>query len=123
MIDQYSLDFDLVNGLEKFELEFLVEDREVAKKVLDSVDTTELQFTAGFTGPPGPAGPSGVTGAIYTFNSPLTLWTITHNLGRRPSVEVYSIGGLNIFASILHLNNDIVEISFDAAQSGFAIIT
>jgi hypothetical protein len=94
----------------------------VTSVVLNNPVAIEAQVFAGYVGPRGPKGDSGASETV-PFVSPLAVWTIAHNLGRKPSVEVYSPGGLMIFASILHLNNDIVEISFDDPQSGFAIIT
>ena len=59
-----------------------------------------------------------------TFSFPVLIqWVVNHNLSRRPAVEVYTSGGLSMFAEILHLNTNTVLINFDSAISGFVIIT
>ena len=59
--------------------------------------------TQGPQGPQGDPGPQG-TAAGYNHDqaSPSDEWIINHNLGYRPSVEVFSVGGLEILAEVQH---------------------
>lgn len=49
------------------------------------------------------------------------VWTVAHNLGRRPVVQVFSAGGVEVWAAILHLNVNTVQISFQTPQTGTAV--
>lgn len=70
-----------------------------------------------------PVGDTLPTNAL-TFNFPLQpQWIVNHNLGRRPAVEVYTSGGALMFADVLHLNTNAVQITFDEPISGFVVIT
>jgi hypothetical protein len=73
-------------------------------------------------GPPGPPGPPGPSGAGYDFNqaSPATTWTINHNLGYRPSVQMFTVGGLEVLGEIQHTSNNQTLISFNTAVAGTA---
>lgn len=52
--------------------------------------------------------------------SPAPVWTINHNLGRRPSVTVRSVGGLKVEPDILHVSDNQVQILFSAPFAGGA---
>lgn len=65
-------------------------------------------------GPPGPPGPPGQNAQGYEFTqqTPATQWTVNHNLGYRPSVELLSIGGVEFDADIVHTSvNQFVVLS------------
>lgn len=72
----------------------------------------------------GPAGTPG-NGLLPPFNfaTPLSPWVINHNLGRRPLVGAFSVGGVEMFAEILHINTNQVTITFDSPTAGFAIVS
>jgi hypothetical protein len=74
------------------------------------------QLVTHIPGPPGPAG----TGYTHTQSSPSATWTINHNLGIKPSVEVFSVGGLEVDASVLHVSNNQVAVSFATPFAGYA---
>lgn len=61
--------------------------------------------TVGIQGPPGI---DGVTAASYvhTQATPSTTWTINHNLGFRPAVELYTVGGVEFDAEVVHVSNN-----------------
>lgn len=62
-------------------------------------------------------------GYEHTQNSPATDWTIAHNLGYRPVVEVRTSGGVVRQAGIQHLSENVVTISFLTAATGTARLT
>lgn len=51
------------------------------------------------------------------------MWTVNHNKGSRPSIAVYSAGGKEIWAEIIHNNVNQALIYFDSAITGSAICT
>jgi hypothetical protein len=62
----------------------------------------------------------GIVGYVHTQGSAATTWTINHNLGYKPVVQVYNAGSLQMIAEIedVTINQTIVRVS--PAQSGFA---
>jgi hypothetical protein len=70
---------------------------------------------------PGPAGPAGgVIRYVHTQSTASTTWTVNHNLGSRPLIAVFSAGGVEVDASILHISNNQAQISFNTAVTGTA---
>lgn len=65
---------------------------------------------------------SGVAGQAFAFEqvSPADTWTINHNLGFRPGVEILSVGGAEIEGEVLHLNENQTRISFVIPVAGTA---
>lgn len=57
----------------------------------------------------------------FTQLSPLATWVINHNLGYRPHVSVYSVGGVLMLVEVLHASDDQVQILFDSPTAGYAI--
>lgn len=72
----------------------------------------------GPTGPPGPAGPSG--GYTHTQGAAATTWTVTHNLGYRPAVQAFTAGGVSVWGSLVHLDDNTCTITFALAITGTA---
>lgn len=70
-------------------------------------------------GPQGAQGPPNL-GYFFTQASPSSQWTINHNLGFRPSVELFDSGGNEFDADILHVSNNQVMVYLTAPYSGFA---
>ena len=54
-------------------------------------------------------------------NTPAQDWTITHNLGRKPSVTILDDQGVLWFADIEHLDNNTLVISFYSSGSGLPL--
>ena len=76
-------------------------------------------------GPPGPQGiqgPAGASGNSYdhTQASPAAVWTVNHNLGYMPDVSVFTSGGLEVEAEILHLSSNQTQITMLVPMAGFA---
>lgn len=78
--------------------------------------------TAVTQGPQGPQGPAGVA-YIHTQSSPSATWTITHNLGFKPSVELLNTGSQEIDGDVVHTSYDVTMVYFTAAIAGFARLT
>jgi hypothetical protein len=55
---------------------------------------------------------------VHTQSSPSDLWTVNHNLGYRPVIEVLSDGGLVVEASVAHISVNQAQISFNTVQTG-----
>lgn len=45
-------------------------------------------------------------------------WTVNHNLGRKPSVQVLSVGNVEIDASVTHVTDNQVVVQFVSAMAG-----
>lgn len=88
---------------------------------LITAEASVIEITeAGTQGPPGPAGGS----YRHIQSSPLSLWTIAHNLGRRPSVSVTTVGGVGVMEpEVLHLSDNTLTLTFDDPLSGEAHLT
>ena len=70
----------------------------------------------------GPAGAPGASGAGYNHvqATPAAVWTIPHNLGFRPGVELTDAGGSEIEGDVLHLSLNTVQVTFTQAIAGRA---
>ena len=51
-----------------------------------------------------------------------TTWTINHNAGRGVNISVYSVGGLQVIAQVIHVSVNQAQVLFDSAYSGYAIV-
>ena len=60
------------------------------------------------------------TGGTYTqcFTTPLSVWNITHNLGKYPSVTVVDGDTVIVIGNVDYVNSNVVQITFDSAFSG-----
>lgn len=72
-------------------------------------------------GPPGPAGPAGTSGSyVHVQSVAATTWTINHNLGYRPSVELLDSGSQEIDADVSHPTVNQTVVSLTPASAGLA---
>jgi hypothetical protein len=62
-------------------------------------------------------------GLYYFHNQPSasSAWVINHNLGSRPNVSVFSVGGVEVFAEVLQASVNQSQILFNNPFSGYAI--
>ena len=67
----------------------------------------------------GPMGPPGAS-FDWTQSQSATVWTIAHNLGFRPSVQTFTVGGLEMLGSVQHQSVNIVRVEFSIPVAGFA---
>lgn len=81
-------------------------------------DRIVVNVRAGAPGPPGPSG----AGANYVHSqeSALSVWTINHNLGTRPAIEVRNAAGQVILAEVVHNSANQATANFVAAILGTA---
>ncbi len=72
----------------------------------------------------GPRGPSAADQLFeFTQGSPQTVWTVNHNLGRKPSsVRVLTVGGLEVDAAVQDVSDNQAVITFNQPQAGTALI-
>lgn len=81
-----------------------------------------VQGPVGPEGPTGPVGPVGPPPPIFVFsqNSPSTSWTINHNLGYRPTVELIDANGREIDGDVYHQSINTAIILFNLPVAGEA---
>lgn len=70
-------------------------------------------------------GPQGSAGAGFVFTQPSSAssWTINHNLGFKPSVDVYDSGSQQIQVEVSHASINQTVILLTASTAGFARLT
>ena len=73
-------------------------------------------------GPQGRDGAPGPSGAGYTHTQSVasTTWTINHNLGYRPSVELIDAGGNEFSAEVAHPSLNTAVVTIKVAVAGTA---
>jgi hypothetical protein len=83
-----------------------------------------LDPTIGTEGEEGPAGPpgSGDLHFTYTWNTAETSVTITHNLGKYPSVTVVDSAGTWVVGGVTYVSLNVVQLTFSAPFSGTAYL-
>lgn len=93
--------------------------------VLVSTEASNTVVTVATVGPQGPAGGGGGGGSAYQFtqSSPSTTWTVNHNLGYKPIVDVYDTGSQQIEALVTHPTVNQTLILLTTPVAGFARLT
>ena len=87
--------------------------------VSDSSAVIEISDSLmGIQGAPGEDGTD--VSYVHTQLSASSSWTVNHNLGFKPSVEILSVGGAEIEGEVLHISNNQVTINFVMAVAGSA---
>lgn len=87
----------------------------------DVVNASVLPVTLAIIGPKGDVG-EGATSFEFVQSSPLTIWTVNHNLGRYPDVTVLSVGGAEVEASITSTSINQTIIQFTTPFAGRALM-
>jgi hypothetical protein len=59
---------------------------------------------------------------IYTQVSAAASWTIAHNLGKMPSIEVVDSGGTILIPDVVYVDNNTITVGFGAPTSGKAYL-
>jgi hypothetical protein len=85
-------------------------------QVVEGAVTTVRIVTAGPQGPPGEA----AQGYRHNQTTPSSIWTITHNLGYMPSVELLSAGSQEVEGDVLHINQNVTVAYFTTPIAGYA---
>lgn len=65
-------------------------------------------------------GSGGDKNYVHTQLSASTLWTVTHNLSKYPTIAVIDSGGTVVYGGIRHLSINVAELDFSAPFSGKA---
>jgi hypothetical protein len=60
---------------------------------------------------------------VFPQPSPSSIWSITHNLGGRPSVTIVDSAGTMVIGEVTYNSDTQVTVNFTAAFSGFAYLT
>lgn len=73
----------------------------------------------------GTQGPPGPSGASYDHVQAVasSTWTIPHNLGFFPAVDVFTVGGLKVLADVQHLSTNTAVVTLLAPMAGSARLT
>lgn len=92
------------------------------------IDPATAQGPAGPQGPagaPGSPGAPGAAGVDATYRhqqfTPATTWTVNHNLGKRPTIDIFDSAGDAVDTDFHHVDDNTVTINFTAATGGEAI--
>jgi hypothetical protein len=67
--------------------------------------------------------PLSTTSYTHTQTVPSETWSINHNLGYRPSVELMDAGGNEIEGDIVHASDNQLSVSLKPATAGLARLT
>ena len=63
----------------------------------------------------------GASAGIFTQATPLSVWDVSHNLGRYPIIRLKTLGTTEIEGEINHLSMNQFTVTFNAPQAGQAI--
>jgi hypothetical protein len=63
---------------------------------------------------------SSVRSHVHTQTTPQSEWIVNHGLGYKPSVTVYTIGGLEVEAEVVHISDYQLRVRFASPQTGYA---
>jgi hypothetical protein len=66
-------------------------------------------------------GGAGAPSYLHPQPAASTTWTVNHNLGYRPAVTALSVGGVEMFAAVVHTSVNQAVITFDQPTAGQAI--
>lgn len=109
-------------------IDVLVEEAEDPHVFVDDPEMVFIQEgVVGLTGPEGPQGPAGADGTgdlTYTHSqgTASTVWTIDHNLGKRPSVDLVDSAWTKMYAGVEYPTLDRVVVTFAVPVAGYAYL-
>jgi len=88
---------------------------------MTTVTVTQGNTTVVTVATAGPQGPGGGGAAyVHTQSTPATTWTINHNLGFRPTVELLDSGSQEIDGAISHPTVNQTIVTLNPATAGLA---
>ena len=70
----------------------------------------------------GSTGGNGKTTYTYVQELPSDRWTITHNLGRMPSVSIVDSAGTLVHGNVDYISNNVIRVTFSGEFSGSAYL-
>lgn len=84
-----------------------------------AISTTEISV-AGVSSNVWNTAANQASGYVYTQNVPSASWSVSHNLGKRPSVTIVDTAENVVIGEIKYVDNNSVILTFSAAFSGKA---
>ena len=72
---------------------------------------------------PPPPPPAPIDPRVFSFASPLSVWVINHNLGFKPSVELWDLAGREVEGDVTHSSDNQLQVSWITPQAGTARLT
>ena len=66
--------------------------------------------------------PAGDKNFVFTQGTPAATWTITHNLGKFPSVSVVDSANTQVYGNVDYINDNSLTLTFTSAFSGKAYL-
>jgi len=97
-------------------------------QLLDGNGAIQFVGSTGATGPTGATGAQGPPGTnastTYTFNqtTPVSVWTVAHNLGRFPSATVVDSANNEVDGDLQYIDSNNLTLTFSAPFSGEAYL-
>lgn len=107
---------ELTPGEDGRELELQANATHIQWRYVGDAAWTDLLPLSAITGPAGGA----TIVYVHTQSTPATTWTINHNLGFRPSVELLDSGSQEIDADVSHPSVNQTIVTLKAATAGLA---
>lgn len=95
----------------------------VQREEVRQIVTVAEQGPPGPPGAPGPAGLPGPPGGatyVHTQSTSAAVWTVAHNLGRRPSISVTDHLGNVLIADTQHIDANLAQITHSVPAIGYA---
>lgn len=85
--------------------------------------STAVALSPVVQGEKGDKGPSGNAAIHYEHLQSIasTEWIVNHNLGLRPQVNVLSLGGVTMWAEVVHSSLNQTVVYFDDPQTGIVV--
>lgn len=119
VVVEFNSDSEITTYVQTYDL--------VSEIEVSDVDIVEVavQGPAGRDGRDGAAGRDGVGGDQNYIHNQLassTVWTIVHNLGKKPSVTVIDSGDNVVIGDVEYIDLNTVQITFTAEFGGQAIL-
>ncbi len=88
--------------------------------VVEPAAAPALVIATGPQGPPGRDGAPGGTTFSWHQETPTEVWTVPHNLQRRPSVTVTDDGGNSVLSDVQYIDDNIIQITHGRPSTGWA---
>jgi hypothetical protein len=57
---------------------------------------------------------------VHNQTTPQSEWIVNHGLGYKPTVSVYTVGGVEMEAEIVHISDYQLRVRFGVPQTGYA---
>tara|TARA_Y100000385_G_C13072267_1_gene629630 strand:- start:361 stop:1302 length:942 start_codon:yes stop_codon:yes gene_type:complete len=87
-------------------------------------DVSKIQFNSSFNVTSSATGEANISIVTYehTQSSTASTWTITHNLDKYPSVEVFDDKDERTFGDVIYSSSNQIQITFSSAVAGYAYL-